>query len=153
MPRPSRACRLALVFLHYLNQEENMKRNIVFGLALGFGVALSGAASAADPAPAGDAAAGKKVFNSCRACHSFDPAQKKVGPSLAGVVGREAGAVEGYAYSPAMQKAGIAWTPENLDKFLENPREFMPGTKMVFVGVKKPADRENLIAYLRNPAP
>jgi cytochrome c len=138
---------------HYLNQEENMKRNIALGFALGFGMALSGAASAADPAPAGDAAAGKRVFNSCRACHSIEPGQNKLGPSLASIVGREAGTVEAYAYSPAMQKTGIAWTPENLDKFLENPRGFVPGTKMVFVGVKKPTDRENLIAYLRNPAP
>jgi cytochrome c len=139
--------------LHYLNQEENMKRNIVFGLALGFGMALSGAASAADPAPAGDAAAGKRAFNSCRACHSLTPGQNKLGPSLADVVGREAGTVEGYAYSPAMKEVGITWNQENLDKYLENPKGFVPGTKMVFVGMKKPEDRRNLIAYLRNPAP
>lgn len=130
-----------------------MKRNLAFGLALGFGLALSGAASAADPAPAGDAAAGKRVFNSCRACHSLTAGQNKVGPSLAGVVGREAGAVEGYAYSQAVKEAKITWNQENLDKYLENPRGFLPGTKMVFVGVKKPEDRRNLIAYLQNPAP
>ena len=95
-----------------------MKKNIAFSLALGFGFAL--AFGIASPASAADAAAGKRVFNSCRACHSIEPGQNKVGPSLAGIVGRKSGSVEGYAYSPAMKEADITWTPENLDKFLAN---------------------------------
>ena len=96
----------------------------------------------------GDAAKGKKVFNKCKSCHSLDAGKNKIGPSLHGIVGRPAGSVEGFKYSDAMKNAGIDWTPENLDAYLTKPKKFMPDTKMVFAGVKKEDQRQDLIAYL-----
>lgn len=103
---------------------------------------------AVSQAQAQDADAGKKVFNACRACHSVEPGQNKIGPSLAGVVGREAGAVEGFNYSEAMKSSGVVWDEENLAKYLTDPKGFIPGNKMIFVGVKKEDALANLIAYL-----
>jgi nitrite reductase (NO-forming) len=101
----------------------------------------------------GDPDAGAKVFRKCQACHSAEPGQNRVGPSLFGVVGKEAGAVEDFNYSAAMQDSDIVWTPENLDAFLTNPREFMPGTKMIVPGLRAAEDRSDLIAYLVAQAP
>ncbi len=101
----------------------------------------------------GDADAGAKVFRKCQACHSVEPGQNRVGPSLFGVVGKESGAAEGFNYSAAMQDSDVVWTPENLDAFIANPREFMPGTKMVFPGLRAGEDRRDLIAYLVAQAP
>jgi nitrite reductase (NO-forming) len=109
--------------------------------------------SAGGVAVEGDADAGAKVFRKCQACHSAEPGKNGVGPSLFGVVGKKAGAVEDFNYSPAMQGSGIVWTPDNLDAFLTNPRQFMPGTKMVFAGLRAPEDRANVIAYLMAQSP
>ncbi len=101
---------------------------------------------------AGDPEKGKKVFVKCKACHFDDRKKNKVGPYLVGVFGRKAAAVEGFRYSKAMQaKAaeGLVWDEANLDKYLENPRKFIPGNKMAFAGLKKPEDRANVIAYLK----
>jgi len=100
----------------------------------------------------GDAAKGKKVFNKCKACHSLEEGKKKVGPSLFGVIGREAGKVEGFKYSKAMMESGVTWTEENIDAYLAKPKEFIPGNKMVFVGLKKPEQRQDVIAYLKEEA-
>lgn len=97
---------------------------------------------------AGDAAKGKTVFARCMACHATVAGRNGIGPSLAGVVGRKAGAVPSYAYSPALKASAITWTPPAIDKFVTNPRGTVPGTKMIFAGVPNAADRENLIAYL-----
>ncbi|HTH16096.1 MAG TPA: cytochrome c family protein [Magnetospirillum sp.] len=96
----------------------------------------------------GDAAAGEKVFNQCKACHTVQAGQNRVGPSLHGVVGRKAGTAEGFSYSPAMKGANFTWTPENLDKYLADPKAVVAGNKMAFPGLKKPEDRANVIAYL-----
>ena len=96
----------------------------------------------------GDAEAGKKVYNKCKACHDFDPAKKKIGPHLNGVVGRAAGAVEGYKYSDAMAGSGLVWDEATLDAFLEKPKDLVDGTKMAFPGLKDEEDRENVIAYI-----
>jgi len=114
-------------------------------LALAFTAALGGGAALAE----GDAAAGEKVFKKCKVCHTFDPSKKKIGPHLKGVVGRKAGAVEGYKYSKAMAAADIVWDEANLDKYLTKPRKFMKGTKMSFAGLKKEGQRADLIAYLK----
>jgi cytochrome c len=96
----------------------------------------------------GDPAAGEKVFNQCKACHTIEAGKNRVGPSLHGVVGRPAGSVEGFQYSPAMKSSGLTWTPEALDKYLTDPKAAVPGNKMAFAGLKKPEDRANVIAYL-----
>lgn len=97
---------------------------------------------------AADAGAGEGVFRKCAACHKLDGSDG-VGPHLNGVVDRQKGASEGYAYSDAlMAVASESWTPENLNGFLENPKGYMPGTKMAFAGLSDAEERANLIAYL-----
>jgi cytochrome c len=95
-----------------------------------------------------DAAAGEAVFRKCSACHKLDGTDG-VGPHLNGVVGRPKGAAAGFTYSEALLAvASESWTPENLNGFIENPKKYMPGTKMAFNGLPKPEDRANLIAFL-----
>lgn len=97
---------------------------------------------------AADAAAGEKVFAKCKSCHKIDGADG-VGPHLNGVVDRAKASAAGFAYSEgALAQAGQSWTPENLNGFLTNPKEYMPGTKMSFAGLPKVEDRANVIAYL-----
>jgi len=95
---------------------------------------------------AGDAARGEVLYQGCQDCHSID--KNDVGPMHKGVVGRTAGTVPGYNYSPALRNSKIVWTEENLDKWLTNPQDFIPGTKMFFQ-VKNPQDRADLIAFLK----
>jgi cytochrome c len=111
--------------------------------AAGLLVTTSGAALAD-----GDAAAGKKVFNKCKICHSLAAGDNKVGPTLHGVIGRAAATVEGFSYSDAMSGSGITWDEATLDQYLADPKGFIPGNKMTFVGLKKEEDRANVIAYL-----
>jgi cytochrome c2 len=95
-------------------------------------------------------ASGEQVFTkSCAACHTVEPGKNRVGPSLAGIVGRKAGSVPGFAYSPANKNSNVVWDSMTLDAYLANPRTFMPGTKMVFAGLKDPADRKAVIDFLR----
>jgi cytochrome c len=106
-------------------------------------LAISSAAWAA-----GDATAGQQVFARCTACHSAKPGENKIGPSLAGVVGRKSGSEPGYNYSPALKSADITWDQHTLDQFLANPAADVHGTKM-FISVPNATDRENVIAYLQ----
>ncbi|PJK30192.1 c-type cytochrome [Minwuia thermotolerans] len=116
-----------------------------FMTAAALGVALLAGPALAD----GDPAKGEKLFKRCAACHAVgEGAKNKLGPHLNGVVGREAGAVEGYRYSPAMQKADVTWTVENLEAYLTKPRDFIKGNRMAFPGLPKAADRADVIAYL-----
>lgn len=95
-----------------------------------------------------DAGAGEAVFKKCAACHKLDGSDG-VGPHLNGVVDRQKGTAAGFAYSEAMLAVGAeSWTPENLNGFLENPKGYLPGTKMAFNGLPDIEDRANLIAYL-----
>ena len=97
---------------------------------------------------AGDAAAGEAVFKKCGACHKLDGSDG-VGPHLNGVVNRGKGAVPGFGYSEALlAMSADTWTPENIFAFVENPKGYMPGTKMAFAGLPKPEDRANVVAYL-----
>ncbi len=114
-------------------------------LALAFAAALGSGAALAQ----GDTAAGEKMFKKCKVCHGFDPGKKKIGPHLKGVVGRKAGAVEGYKYSKVMAASDVIWDEANLDAFLKKPKAFMKGTKMSFAGLKKEDQRTDLIAYLK----
>jgi len=97
---------------------------------------------------------GKKVFRKCKACHQVgENAKNKVGPVLNGIVGHPAGAVEGFKYSKAMAAAGedgLVWTAAELAAFLEKPKKHLKGTKMAFAGLRKEADREAVIEYLRS---
>jgi cytochrome c len=101
----------------------------------------------------GDAAKGEKVFNKCKACHQVGAdAKNRVGPVLNGIVGKVAGSVEGFKYSDAMmakQAEGMVWTEEAIATYLEKPKDYIPGNKMTFAGLKKEDDRENVIAYLK----
>jgi cytochrome c len=96
----------------------------------------------------GDPAAGKTVFNRCQACHATEAGASRLGPSLAGIVGRQSGSVPGFNYSPAMRDAHITWDDVELDKFLSNPREDVHGNRMMFPGVSNDQQRQDLIAYL-----
>lgn len=96
----------------------------------------------------GDAVAGEAVFTQCRTCHMIEDGKNAVGPTLYGVVGREAGSVGGFNYSDANANADVTWTAEVLYDYLKAPRDFMPGTRMAFAGIKDAQDRADLIAYL-----
>jgi cytochrome c2 len=106
------------------------------------------AAAVTTAALAGDVKAGKKVFKKCKACHKMKAGKNGVGPHLVGVIGREAGAVEGFKYSKAMEGSGLVWDAETLTGFLTKPKKYLKGTKMTFNGLKKPADIENVRAYI-----
>ena len=106
-------------------------------------------AFAAWPAHAADPAAGQTTFKSaCGLCHSPQAGRNLTGPSLFGVVGRKTGSEAGFKYSTANQNANITWSPDTLDKYLESPRTVVPGTIMTYAGLKDPAKRADLIAYL-----
>lgn len=100
---------------------------------------------------AGDAAAGKLVFAQCRTCHVTDAGVNKTGPSLNGIIGRTAGSVPGFNYSPAHKATGVTWTKEKLFQYLEKPQRIVPKTKMIFAGLPDAQKRADLIAYLANP--
>jgi cytochrome c len=125
-----------------------MKKLLLVGAAF---VLSAGAAQAQD------VAAGEKVFKKCAACHAVgENAKNKVGPILNGIIGRTAGTVPDYNYSQAMKDAGaggLVWNDESLHKYLENSKEFVKGNKMAFPGLKKPDERDNVIAYLKTFSP
>jgi cytochrome c len=115
-------------------------------------VTFTAAALLAGPALAeGDAAAGEKVFNKCKACHTLEEGKNRVGPSLYNIIDREPASVEGFRYSKAMEEfaADHVWDEETLNAYLEKPKDVVSGTKMAFVGLKKPEDRDDVIAYLK----
>jgi len=92
---------------------------------------------------------GEKVYKKCAACHTKDQGgANRVGPNLWGIVGREKAAGEGFNYSSALKEKGGAWTPENIAAFIHAPKEYVPGTKMVFRGISDDGDLADLIAFL-----
>jgi cytochrome c len=131
-------------------------------MAQAYSIEVAGAASdePAEDAPdfavllaSADAGAGEKVFGKCASCHKLDGADG-TGPHLNGVVDRAKASIAGFAYSETLVgMAGDAWTPENLNGFLENPKGYAPGTIMGFAGLPKAEDRANLIAYLTTTQP
>ncbi len=122
-----------------------MTRTIFAALGLFAALALTQTVQAAD------AAKGEKVFAKCKACHTIDKGGKhRVGPNLHGIVGRKAGAAEGYKYSKAMKESGLTWDEATLDKYLLKPKGLVKKTKMAFAGVKKDDQRADLIAFLKS---
>ncbi len=104
----------------------------------------------ASQAEAQDAAAGEKVFVQCRACHQIgETAKNGVGPELNGLIGRHSGSVAGYSYSPANKNSGLTWDEATFRDYIKDPRAKVPGTKMVFAGVKDEQRVNDLVAYLK----
>jgi len=102
-----------------------------------------------DAMAAGNSENGARAFRVCAACHSLEPGQHKTGPSLAGVLGRKAGAEEGFhRYSPALKGADVVWDEAALDAWIADPQAFLPGNRMVFRGLPDATMRADLIAYL-----
>jgi cytochrome c len=133
-------------FVDVVGERENIlkqgltKQAVILAAAMLASAVGTGAARAAD---------GAEIFtNNCAVCHSTDPGTNKLGPSLAGVVGRKAGGLDDYSYSPAMTKLGATWDKATLDKYLTDPQAMVPGTKMIYPGVKDADDRKALIDYL-----
>jgi cytochrome c len=122
------------------------RRSFSGGWLIGVIVSVATAgASAETPALRGDAARGKSLYQTCTSCHSID--ENDIGPKHRGVVGRKAGTVPDYAYSPALKGSGLVWDEANLERWLTNPSALVPGTKMYFL-LKDPQERADVIAYL-----
>ena len=110
-------------------------------------MAAPATASGATPAPP------PAAFAQCAACHSVEPGRTVFGPSLAGIAGRRAGSVPGYAYSPALAKSGLTWNAKTLDRWLAGPQRLVPGTKMPFAGMTNAAQRRQVVDYLMTLRP
>lgn len=130
--------------------------------ALALALAACGSAGTDNAAPAGETAASSEAaapapaadprpaaFAQCMACHSTEPGKHGVGPSLAGVYGTKSAEVAGYAFSDAMKKANLTWDDATLDKWIESPMKMVPGTRMTYAGMSDPAQRAEIIAYLK----
>ena len=119
-------------------------KKLTFGTLL-----VIAAATAASGALAQDADAGKTSFNKCLACHAVgDGAKNKVGPVLNGLDGRKSGSIEGYSYSDANKNSGITWNKDVFLEYIKDPKAKIPGTKMVFAGIKNEKEANDLWAYL-----
>lgn len=101
-----------------------------------------------------DLASGAKIFNKCVICHSIgENAKNKVGPELNGIDGRHSGSAPGYSYSAANKKSGITWNEATFLEYIKDPRAKIPGTKMIFPGIKNETEAKNLWAYLKQFGP
>ena len=113
-------------------------------------VALSLVAGSAGTVRAQDAAAGEKIFAQCRACHQVgENAKNAVGPALNGLFGRKAGSVEGYSYSQANKSSGITWDEATFSEYIKDPKAKVPGTKMIYAGLKDEKRVQDLVAFLK----
>jgi cytochrome c len=101
----------------------------------------------AAPALAADVEHGKQVFQACAACHSDKP--DALGPNLAGVIGRKAGARDDFRYSPAMLRSNLVWDDANLRDYVTDPQAKVKGNRMPFAGLKSPQDADDVVAYLK----
>lgn len=127
-----------------------MRRTVLALLWLLAGALAASASAATTPAVlTGDAALGREVFKGCEGCHSVQPNVHLFGPSLAGVVGRPAGRLKGYAFSDALSAQKFTWTNQRLEAWLgDEPKNLVPGTRMEFPGIADKAQLHQLIAYL-----
>src|SRR6187549_1978539 len=123
-------------------KQENRMRRFVF-------VALLAVAGAGE-ASAQDAAAGEKVFGVCKACHQIgETAKNNVGPQLNGIIGRKSGTVAGYNYTAANKDSGITWDEATFREYIKDPKAKIPGTKMIYAGLKDEQRTNDLLAYLK----
>jgi cytochrome c len=112
-------------------------------------VAAALVVASASAALAQDAEKGKQVFNMCLPCHSIGPgAENKIGPDLNGIDGRHSGTAADYEYSDANKNSGIVWTEANFKKYINDPQAMVPGTKMIFAGIKNQQEVNDLWAYV-----
>ncbi len=126
-------------------------KKTTFALASSVAVILvAGSASA----QSGNEARGERLFNQqCKACHTLDKdGARTVGPNLHGLVGRKAGSTEGFSSSDAMKASGIVWDDKTLVEYLKDPKGRVPGTKMVYAGLKQEAQQADMIAFLKKAA-
>ncbi|MFD1743853.1 c-type cytochrome [Rhizobium helianthi] len=122
-------------------------------LAKGLGFVLLMIVMCADPAWSADPVKGKRTFQQCASCHSIDTNSNGFGPSLKGILGRKAGALAEYSYSPAMKKAGedgLVWDEAALAEFLSSPKKKVPGTSMRFFGLWFQSQIDDVIAYIKS---
>jgi cytochrome c len=118
-----------------------MVRFVALGLSV---LVFSGVA-----AQAGDAGKGKEVFQRCAICHTVvKDGGNGLGPNLFGVVGRKAGTVPGFSYSPAMKSAGFTWAPDKLTAYVQHPGAVVPANRMAFTGLGSPEQASDVVAYL-----
>lgn len=117
---------------------------------LSFAAALALVSIATGQAQAQDAAAGEKVFAVCKACHQIgENAKNSVGPELNGLIGRHSGSVAGYSYSAANKNSGLTWDEATFREYIKDPKAKIPGTKMVYAGLKDEKKINDLIAFLK----
>lgn len=115
-----------------------------------FAIALVAVLAAVNTSSAQDAASGAKIFAQCRVCHQIGVGAKNtVGPIMNGLFGRKAGTVEGFNYSRANKESGILWDEATFSEYIKDPKKKMPGTKMVYAGLKDEKRIQDLIAYLK----
>ncbi len=112
-------------------------------------VGVAVAVLAASPAAAADVQHGKQLFQACAACHGQNGKGGTLGPELAGVVGRQAGSLDNFRYSNAMQRSKLVWTEANLRAYVADPQAKVKGNRMPFSGVKIPKDVDDIVAYLK----
>ena len=130
----------ASIFL--IGHGENRMRSLV--LVLGAGI------FAIVPGYAQDAASGEKIFVQCKACHQIgENAKNAVGPVLNGLFGRKSGTIEGFSYSSANKNSGITWDEATFREYIKDPKAKIPGTKMIFPGLKDPKQIDDIVAYLK----
>ena len=121
-------------------------RSVIFAAMLTV-VSISGA-------QAQDAAAGEKIFGVCKSCHQIgETAKNSVGPVLNGVIGRPAGTYPGYSYSAANKNSGITWDEATFREYIKDPRAKIPGTKMIYAGLRDEQKVNDLLAYLKQFGP
>ena len=104
------------------------------------------------PSLAADAGRGEQLFVECASCHTLEKGVHNVGPSLNGLFQRKAGSFDDFRYSPAMKRANITWTADELDKFIADPQMVVPANRMPYAGMTNATDRADLIAYLQKAA-
>lgn len=138
-----------MAFYGNIESEGEMKPAKTLALGVILALATVSGAAMAD----GDPAKGEKIYKKCKTCHSLEAGKSKIGPSLAGVMGRTAGTAEGFKkFSKAMKESGVVWSEETLGTFLADPKGTIPGNKMTFPGLKKEGDQKDVVAYLKQAA-